>query len=449
MQQGAAEALAPVTQAAAEAAAPLVQAAAPAPINTGDTAWVLVCSILVLMMSIPGLALFYGGLVRRKNVLSILMQCLAAACVISLFWHAIGYSLAFSPGNGFIGGLDWAFFKGVALDQAHPSYSVDGKNIPHAAFAIFQMHFAVITPAVVAGAFAERMRFPAFILFIILWTAAVYCPIAHWVWSDTGFMSVLNADVQKAGNAVYDFAGGAVIEVTCGISGLVCALVLGKRKGYPNHMSPPHNLPLAVTGACLLWIGWIGFNAGSALGANALAVNAVLVTQLATAAAGITWALLDAWFHGKPTVLGLISGVIAGLVAATPTAGYISPGAGILVGVVASALAWIFVIKLKNRFGYDDTLDVFGVHGIAGIVGTLGAGLFASSVINSFATQTGGTQVVNQMKGIAIIAVYAAVVTFVLLKLINFVSTLRASNHEETVGLDVTQHKESAYTIID
>ena len=423
-------------------------ATAAATINTGDTAWVLVCSILVLMMSIPGLALFYGGLVRRKNVLSILMQCLAAACVISLFWHAIGYSLAFSPGNGFIGGLDWAFFKGVAIDAPHASYSMGG-NIPHAAFAIFQMHFAVITPAVVAGAFAERMRFPAFIAFILLWTLAVYCPIAHWVWSDTGFMSVLNADVQSAGKAVYDFAGGAVIEVTCGISGLVCALVLGKRKGYPNHMSPPHNLPLAVTGACLLWIGWIGFNAGSALGANGLAVNAMLVTQLATAAAGITWALLDAWFHGKPTVLGLISGVIAGLVAATPTAGYISPSAGILVGIAASALSWFFVIKLKNRFGYDDTLDVFGVHGIAGIVGTIAAGFFANSLINSVATQTGWTQTLNQLKGIAIIAIYAGVVTYGLLKLINLVTTLRASNHEETVGLDVTQHKESAYTIID
>ena len=438
-------------QQAAEAvpAVPSAQApaAAAAAINTGDTAWVLVCSILVLMMSIPGLALFYGGLVRRKNVLSILMQCLAAACVISLFWHAIGYSLAFSPGNGFIGGLDWAFFKGVSLDTPYTNY---GATIPHAAFAIFQMHFAVITPAVVAGAFAERMRFPGFVLFILLWTLAVYCPIAHWVWSDTGFMSVLNPEVQGAGKAVYDFAGGAVIEVTCGISGLICALVLGKRKGYPNHMSPPHNLPLAVTGACLLWIGWIGFNAGSALGANGLAVNAVLVTQLATAAAGITWALLDTWFHGKPTVLGLISGVIAGLVAATPTAGYVTPGAGILLGVAASALAWIFVIKLKNRFGYDDTLDVFGVHGIAGIVGTLGAGFFASKLVNpSVVTQTGWTQMINQLKGIAIIAIYAAVVTYVLLKLINRFTKLRASNHEETVGLDVTQHKESAYTIID
>ena len=436
-------------QQAAEAvpAAPSNQAPAAAAINTGDTAWVLVCSILVLMMSIPGLALFYGGLVRRKNVLSILMQCLAAACVISLFWHAIGYSLAFSPGNGFIGGLDWAFFKGVSLDTPYTNY---GATIPHAAFAIFQMHFAVITPAVVAGAFAERMRFPGFVLFILLWTLAVYCPIAHWVWSDTGFMSVLNPEVQGAGKAVYDFAGGAVIEVTCGISGLICALVLGKRKGYPNHMSPPHNLPLAVTGACLLWIGWIGFNAGSALGANGLAVNAVLVTQLATAAAGITWALLDTWFHGKPTVLGLISGVIAGLVAATPTAGYVTPGAGILLGVAASALAWIFVIKLKNRFGYDDTLDVFGVHGIAGIVGTLGAGFFASKLVNpSVVTQTGWAQTINQIKGIAIIAIYAAVVTYVLLKLINRFTKLRASNHEETVGLDVTQHKESAYTIID
>ena len=415
----------------------------PAVSNTGDTAWMLMSTALVFLM-IPGLAFFYGGLVRKKNVLSILMQCFVVICLITLQWVIFGYSLAFGPDvKGLIGNLDWAFLKGVGADP----FTGYAATIPHSVFMIFQAMFAIITPALILGAFAERMKFSAFCVFMLLWSTLVYDPVAHWVWGLGGFLSRFDA----AGNAVagaLDFAGGTVVHINAGIAALVAALVLGKRVGS---MSPPHNLPFAVLGAGLLWFGWFGFNAGSALGANGLAGNAFIATHVATAMAGLTWALCDWLWHKKATTLGMITGAVAGLVAITPACGFVSPMSAIWIGAGASIICFIAVTFIKAVFKYDDTLDAFGVHGVGGIWGALATGIWAEKSFGGFDGLLHGNpgQFLIQLKAVLVTLVYSAVVTFILLKLVDKLMGLRVTEHEERVGLDLTQHKEAGYTTID
>jgi Amt family ammonium transporter len=426
------EAAAPEAAAATEEAAAAVEEAAPAPtIDSGNTAWLLASSGLVLLMT-PGLAFFYGGLVRRKNILSVLMQCFMAMCLVTLVWVIIGYSLAFGPDvSGFIGKLDYMFLKGVGQNDPWPGY-----GIPHLLFMAFQLKFAIITPALIIGAFAERMKFSAFCIFTVLWSVLVYSPLAHWVWGG-GFMFKWGA---------LDFAGGTVVHINAGMAALAAALVLGKRVG---NLSPPHSLPLAVLGAGMLWFGWFGFNAGSSLAADGIAVNAFVTTHIATAAAGLTWALADWLHHKKPTTLGMITGAVAGLVAITPACGFITPMSAIWVGVGASAICFIFVTFIKAKCGYDDTLDAFGVHGIGGMWGAIATGLFCNSGVNALCTNSPGAQTIIQLKATAVTAVFSFVASFILLKIVDLVVGLRVSEHEERVGLDLTQHKEAGYTMID
>jgi ammonium transporter, Amt family len=421
---------------------PAVEApAAPAPVaDTGDTAWILASAALVLLMT-PGLAFFYGGLVRKKNMLSVLMQCFMLMCVITLQWVFFGYSLSFGPDvKGWIGSLDWAFLKGVGLEP-YPDYSA---TVPHQAFMIFQLMFAIITPGLIIGAFAERMKFSGFVVFSVLWATLVYNPVCHWVWAVGGFMRTMGA---------LDFAGGTVVHINAGVAALAAALVLGKRQGYPDKMSPPHNLPFAVLGAGLLWFGWFGFNAGSALGAGGLATNAFVVTHVAAATAGLTWAVLDWIFNKHPTVLGMITGVVGGLVAITPAAGFVDACGAMAIGLGVSLICWFAVSYLKPKFGYDDSLDAFGVHGIGGIWGALATGLFATKTVNAagadglFYGNPG--QFVIQLKATAITIVYSFVVTFVLLKLVKLVMGLRTGSDQERIGLDLTDHREAAYTLVD
>lgn len=417
-----------------------VTPAVPLRIDTGDTAWVLICTAMVMLMT-PGLAFFYGGLVRRKNVLSILMQCFVVLCMISLQWVFFGYSLAFGPDKGgVIGSLAWGFLKGVGL-QPNADYAA---TIPHQVFMIFQMMFAVITPALILGAFAERMKFSSFCVFILLWATLVYDPIAHWVWGVGGFLRNLGA---------LDFAGGTVVHINAGIAALVCALVLGRRLGYEKSLSPPHNLPFAVLGAAMLWFGWFGFNAGSALGANGLAGNAFVVTHVAAAMAGLTWAILDRIFNSRPTMLGVITGAVAGLVAITPAAGYVNVAGAMGIGLGASCICFLFVAYIKPKLGYDDSLDAFGVHGIGGIWGALTTGLWATKAVNP-----GGAdglfygnpmQFLIQLAAVAVTLVYSFGVSYLLLKVVDAVMGLRVSEHEERIGLDLTQHREAGYTVID
>lgn len=421
--------------------APAVGGQAPAArIDTGDTAWVLISSALVLLMT-PGLAFFYGGLVRRKNILSILMQCFMIICLISIQWVLFGYSLAFGPDvKGIIGDLSWFGLKGVGLEP-YPDYSA---TIPHQAFMIFQAMFAVITPALILGAFAERMKFSAFCLFSLLWATLVYDPVCHWVWAVGGFL--------RAGGAL-DFAGGTVVHINAGIAALAAALVLGKRQGYPDNISPPHNLPLAVLGAGLLWFGWFGFNAGSALGAGSLATNAFVTTHMATAAAGFTWALLDWIINSRPTMLGMITGAVAGLVAITPAAGFVNCVGAIWIGIGAAVMCYIAVAFIKTKLGYDDSLDAFGVHGIGGIWGALATGLWATKSVNSAGADGlfhgNPAQFMIQAKAVLITMVYSFIMTFVLLKLVDVIFGLRANAQDERIGLDLTQHRESAYTLLE
>jgi len=420
-----------------------VPAAPASAINAGDTAWVLVSAALVLLMT-PGLAFFYGGLVRKKNVLSILMQCFIVICLVSLQWVLFGYSLAFGPDvKGWIGNLDWAFLRHVGADP----FAAYAATIPHSVFMIFQAMFAVITPALILGAFAERMRFSAFCLFIVLWATLVYDPVAHWVWGLGGFLSRCDA----AGNAkagALDFAGGTVVHINAGVAALVAALLLGKRVGTT---SPPHSLPFAVLGAGLLWFGWFGFNAGSALAANGLAANAFIATHIATAAAGLGWALCDWIYHRKPTTLGVISGAVAGLVAITPACGFVTPMSAIWIGLGASLVCWIAVTIVKTKLGYDDSLDAFGVHGIGGIWGALATGIFANKAVNGCDGLLYGNpgQFLLQVKAVLVTIVYSAVVSFILFKVVDKLVGLRVSEHEERVGLDLTQHKESGYTMLE
>jgi Amt family ammonium transporter len=438
------------TVAAPPAAAP---ATAPTPptakdVNSGDNAWVLISSALVLLMTIPALAFFYGGLVRRKNVLSVLMQCFILACVISLQWVLFGYSLSFGPDvKHLIGDLSWLGLNGVSIDTPHWDPVVGSSyasTIPHQSFMIFQMMFAVITPALVIGAFAERMKFSAFLVFALLWTTLVYDPVAHWVWGKGGFLGAMGA---------LDFAGGTVVHINAGIAALVAALVLGKRIGYPDRMSPPHNLPFAVLGAGLLWIGWFGFNAGSALSAGGLATSAFVVTHVATAAAGLTWALMDWFMNKRPTVLGVISGAVAGLVAITPASGFVNAMGAIGIGVGAGILPWIFVSIIKPKLGYDDTLDAFGVHGVGGTWGAIATGLWATKTINSAGADGlfygNPAQLLIQLKAVGITIVYSLVVTFVLLKIVDLVMGLRAEPQAEKIGLDLSDHRETGYTVLD
>jgi Amt family ammonium transporter len=411
-----------------------------AKIDTGDTAWVLISTALVMVMTAPALALFYGGLVRRKNVLDILMQCFIALAIISLQWVLIGYSLSFSPGNGFIGGLKWFALKGVGMEP-YPAYSA---TIPHQAFMIFQAMFAVITPALIIGAFAERMKFSAFLIFTLLWATFVYDPLAHMVWGVGGWLRNLGA---------LDFAGGTVVHINAGLAALATAIIIGKRKGYCKNPTPPHNLPFSVIGAALLWFGWFGFNAGSALGANGLAVNAFVVTNTATAAAALSWSVLDWIFNGNPTVLGTISGAVAGLVAITPAAGFVGIGGAIAIGLLVSVFCFIAVGFIKHKFGYDDSLDAFGVHGIGGTWGAIATGLFASKLINPAGADGlffgNPKQLLIQLIAVGATIVYTFLATLILYKLVDAIIGIRVVDEEEAMGLDLTQHNERAYTMLE
>jgi len=405
-------------------------------IDSGDTAWMLTSAALVLMMTAPGLALFYGGMVRRKNVLGTYMQSFIIMALISIQWVLWGYSLAFGPDKGgLIGGLEWFGLKGVGL-APNPDYAA---TIPHQAFMIYQAMFAIITPALITGAFAERMKFSAFLLFTVLWATLIYDPLAHWVWGVGGWIRNLGA---------LDFAGGTVVHISSGISALAAALILGRRRGYLREPMPPHNLPLTVVGAALLWVGWFGFNAGSALAANGLAVSAFVVTHTATAAAALGWMFSEWIARGKPTVLGAASGAVAGLVAITPASGFVGPISAIVIGGVAGILCYN-ACNLKVKFGYDDSLDVVGVHGVGGTWGALATGLFASKAVNAAGNDGLFFGNPNQFKVQAISVLATWVLGFlgslILLKVVDGVVGLRVSEEEEEMGLDLSQHNENAY----
>ncbi|OPY10110.1 MAG: Ammonium transporter NrgA [Syntrophaceae bacterium PtaB.Bin095] len=409
--------------------------------NTGDTAWVLMSTVLVFAMTIPGLAFFYGGLVRRKNVLSILMQCFIIMCIISLQWVLFGYSLSFAPdtGMGVIGSLKWAGLRFVG-GQPNGDYAA---TIPHSVFMVFQCMFAVITPALMIGAFAERMKFSAFLVFTILWATFVYDPLAHWVWGTGGWMRNLGG---------LDFAGGIVVHASSGVSALVLCLLLGKRVGYQKTPFRPHNLPFTVLGGALLWFGWFGFNAGSALAANDLAANAFVTTHIATAAAGLTWALIEWQQHGKPTVLGTVTGAVAGLVAITPACGFVNPMNAIFIGMTVALICYLAIAVVKARLGYDDALDAFGVHGVGGIWGTIAVGLFAEKAVNAAGADGlffGGAQLWPQCIMAVAAPLFAGVMTFVIYKLVDTVMCARVKEKDETIGLDLTQQSEAAYTVIE
>lgn len=416
-----------------------VQVAQPLKIDSGDTAWVLISAALVMLMT-PGLAFFYGGLVRRKNYLNVLMQCMIILAALSLQWVLFGYSLAFAPGNSFIGGLQWSGLRGVGLEP-YADYSA---TIPHQVFMIFQAMFAIITPALIIGAFAERMKFSAFLIFTLLWATFVYDPVAHWVWGVGGWLRNMGA---------LDFAGGTVVHINAGIAALVTALIIGKRKSFECHPVPPHSLPFSVLGAALLWFGWFGFNAGSALSANGLAANAFVVTNTAAAAAALTWALIDWKINGAPTMLGTISGAVAGLVAITPAAGFVDISGAIVIGVLVSILCFIAVSFVKHKFGYDDSLDAFGVHGIGGTWGAIATGLFATKAVNAagnnglFFGNSG--QLTVQLIAVAATLVYTFIGTWVLFKLVDAFVGVRVTDKDEAMGLDLTQHNERAYTMLE
>jgi ammonium transporter, Amt family len=405
-------------------------------ISGADTAWVLVSTLLVLMMTIPGLALFYGGMVRRKNVLSVLMQSFILVSVVSLQWALFGYSLAFAPGNPFIGSLAWAGLRGVSATVPFAAYS---PTIPHQAYVVYQCMFAIITPALITGAIAERMTFRGFLLFSVLWTTLIYDPLAHWVWGDGGWIHQLGA---------LDFAGGTVVHISSGVAALAAALMVGSRRGFPREHSGPHNLTLTITGAGMLWVGWFGFNAGSALAANGLAVSAFVATHLAAAAAALGWVAAEWIAASKPTTLGAASGAVAGLVAITPASGFVAPLSAIAIGAVAGVLCF-YAVRLKLRFRFDDALDVVGVHAVGGVWGALATGLFASVAVN--AAGADGLFFGNPRQlGIQAIAVGASI-TFsfigssILLKITDAVAGLRVDQEAEETGLDLSEHEERAY----
>lgn len=398
-------------------------------LNAGDTSWVLTSSALVLAMIVPGLALFYGGMVRSKNVLSTMMHSLISICLVSVVWVFWGYSLAFGPDiGGIIGGMDLMGLAGVGSEPS------DGSTIPHSAFMVFQMMFACITVALISGAIAERMKFSAFVLFAILWVTLVYAPLAHWVWGG-GWL---------AGLGDLDFAGGTVVHISSGVAALTCALVLGRRSGYGTENMSPHNLPFTIIGAGLLWVGWFGFNAGSALAADGIASSAFVATQVAAAAGALAWLGVEWAYRGTPTMLGAASGVVAGLVAITPAAGFVGPVSAILIGLGGGAICYLGVF-LKNRMGYDDALDVLGIHGIGGTWGALATGLFASVGGGTGLFFGNPGQVLIQAIGVGATWIFAGLGTFVILKIVDGVVGLRVSKEEEVLGLDLTQHSERAY----
>jgi Amt family ammonium transporter len=430
----------------APAAAPAAEAAATVvpKLDSGDTAWMMTSVALVLMMTIPGLALFYGGMVRKKNILATLMQSFAITCLVTVLWTIIGYSLAFRAGSGalapYIGGFDRLFLSGLEID----SISDLAKTIPESVYMCFQMTFAIITPALICGSFADRMKFSAMMWFIALWSILVYAPVAHWVWGPDGFLGTMG---------VLDYAGGTVVHINAGVCGLITALVLGKRIGYPKEPMPPHNLVLTVIGASLLWVGWFGFNAGSAVASNANAGMAMAVTQIATAAAAMGWMLVEWALKGKPSILGICSGAVAGLVAITPASGFVQPGGGLIIGLAAGVICFFSATSLKHLMGYDDSLDAFGVHGIGGIVGAILTGVFArASVISGSSSAPDMTkgglldghpeQVLTQLYGIAIVIVFDVIVSYILLKIIDWTIGLRVDSETEIDGLDLALHGE-------
>jgi len=438
---------APAAAAAAAAAVP----AGPPKIDTGDTAWMLTSTALVLLMTIPGLALFYAGMVRKKNLLATMMQSFAICCIVTLVWVVAGYSIAFTNGNAYMGdfsrvmlngigagiskGTDIAFTLGAGTDAAAV------QTVPESVYMMFQMTFAIITPALIAGAFADRMKFSALCIFITLWSLLVYSPIAHWVWAPTGWASQMG---------VLDFAGGTVVHINAGVAGLVCALVLGKRVGYGHDNMAPFNLSYAVIGASLLWVGWFGFNAGSAVGANGRAGMAMTVTQIATAAAAMGWMFAEWITKGKPSVLGIISGAVAGLVAITPASGYVLPGGSIVIGLAAGVICFWSATWLKHALGYDDSLDAFGVHGIGGIVGALLTGLLSYGPLSATdATPDGSPGGFDQLKlqaiGVASTIVYSGVMTLILLMVTKALVGLRVTEEEEREGLDIVLHGEQIF----
>jgi Amt family ammonium transporter len=402
--------------------------AAPPPIDSGDTAWLLTSTALVLLMTIPGLALFYGGMVRKMNVLSVLMNVFAICCAMSITWMVLGYSLAFAEGSAYVGGLDRLLLSGLTID------GIAG-TIPESVFMTFQMTFAIITPALIVGAFVERMNFSAMLVFTVLWSLIVYAPIAHWVWGPGGFL---------LDDGVLDFAGGTVVHINAGVAGLVCALVLGQRSGYGREPMPPHNLALSLIGASLLWVGWFGFNAGSAAAADGRAGMAMAVTQIATAAAALSWMFAEWLTRSKPSLLGIISGAIGGLVAITPAAGFVLPGGALAIGIAAGIACFWGATWLKNALGYDDSLDVFGVHGIGGIVGAVLTGVFAVEAVGGVPGVLEGNsgQVVTQLWGIVATIVWCAVASAVILKGVDAVIGLRVEQEVEREGLDLAIHGE-------
>ena len=408
-------------------------------LNAANTSWIMTSTALVLFMTIPGLALFYGGLVRSKNVLSVLMQCFAVTCVASIIWFAVGYSLAFGDGgsmNAWIGNLDNVFLAKLGEDSM-------ARDIPESVFAMFQMTFAIITPALIVGAFAERMRFSAMLLFSALWLIAVYVPITHWVWGG-GWLGEMG---------LLDFAGGTVVHITAGVGALVAALVLGNRKGFPQQAMPPHNLTMTVTGAGMLWVGWFGFNGGSALAANGDAGMAMLVTHISAAAGALAWMTMEWIKFGKPSVLGIVTGMVAGLGTITPASGFVGPGGALVIGFSAGIVCYYATQAIKQRWKIDDSLDVFPVHGVGGMLGTLYAGIFASDALGVFSGQGYNegmnmiSQVQVQLVGIAATFVYTGIVTFILLKLIDKVLVLRIDEESETSGLDLVEHNERGYDL--
>ena len=447
--------LAVVATGAALLAAPAMAAPAAAPtpfvptadmVNKGDVAWMMVSTALVLMMSVPALALFYGGLVRAKNMLSVLMQVLTIVCVAALVWFGWGYSMAFTstgtPFPAFVGGLDKAFLKGVSVTSLAATFS-NGVYLPELVFVMFQMTFACITPALIVGAFAERVKFTPLIIFVVAWMTLAYFPIAHmvWYWAGPDFLHAAPTDMGLLwGWGALDFAGGTVVHINAGVAGLVCALVLGKRKGYGATAMAPHNLTWSFIGAALLWVGWFGFNAGSAVAANALAGAAMINTQVATAGAAMAWMFAEWIIHKKPSVLGIISGAVAGLVAVTPASGFVNPTGALIIGIVAGVGCYIFAVHLKKMFGYDDSLDAFGVHGIGGIIGALLTGVFADVAVNELGKDA---SIATQAYGVGVTIVYTAVATAIILYVVKAIIGLRPSEAAEEEGLDITLHGET------
>ncbi len=409
----------------------------PPSVDPGDTAWMLISTALVMLMT-PGLALFYSGMVRRKNALGTIMQSFIALGLVTILWVLYGYSLAFGPDIGhLIGSLKWAGLTDVGLTP-NPDYAA---TIPHQAFMIFQMMFAIITPALITGAFAERFKFSTYLIFVAIWLTIVYCPIAHWVWGIGGWIRELGA---------LDFAGGLVVHISSGVSALAAAIIVGKRKGYNTEPMPPHNLTMTLLGAALLWFGWFGFNAGSSLAAGSLATSAFVVTHIATAAATLSWLFIE-WIHrGKPTALGAASGAVAGLVAITPASGFVAPLPAIIIGLFAGMICYA-AVNLKTKLGYDDSLDAVGVHGVGGIWGAIATGLFATTAINSFGADGlfygNPDLLVKQLISIVAAATYAFIVTFIILKALDVIMGLRVTTEEETTGLDLSQHGERGYVL--